>query len=156
MPTTGVSRFCQIVSLGYTVNIIFVSFGYGPVKKIYDRLNWIENHFNLTTEKISDIIRCRRNQYSKYKRGEVNIPEFRLQYLEAELGVRAEWVQFGKEPVMVNHDEKLKSLNESSKLLKKLHEYGVLNHFEKLPENPSERKKRALVDFLDLLSQEDI
>ncbi|TGK10714.1 helix-turn-helix domain-containing protein [Leptospira stimsonii] len=113
---------------------------------IKERLESIEEEYNLTHDEFANEIGSSRRQYYAYKKGELAIPALRLDKIESKFNVRREWIKEGKGEKYIT--DEFSELDKKIKLIKKLESYGILNYLESLPPNPPKSKKTILQEFL--------
>ncbi|RHX83275.1 helix-turn-helix domain-containing protein [Leptospira stimsonii] len=113
---------------------------------IKERLESIEEEYNLTHDEFANEIGCSRRQYYAYKKGELAIPDLRLDKIESKFNVRREWIIEEKGEKYIT--DEFSELDKKIKLIKKLESYGILNYLESLPPNPPKSKKTTLQEFL--------
>ncbi|WP_100788114.1 helix-turn-helix domain-containing protein [Leptospira adleri] len=113
---------------------------------IKERLESIEKENDLTHDQFANEIGSSRRQYYSYKKGELEIPEHRLDKIESKFNVRREWIKEGKGEKYITNE--FSELDKKIKLVKKLESFGILTYLESLPANLPKSKKTTLQEFL--------
>lgn len=113
---------------------------------IKERLESIEEENKLTHAEFAKEIGSSSRQYYAYKKGELAIPDLRLEKIESKFNVRREWIKEEKGEKYIT--DEFSELDKKIKLVKKLESLGILNYLESLPANLPKSKKTTLQEFL--------